>query len=452
MQNRFFIPLLCCLLLFFVIPSFTQHGLIKHSYAESRDSHHGQILNIQTENKPANNINTSNSPNRSETQYLEYQQISEEISGLSQRNDAFNGLGQNVIRLQLLSKNSQRRKLLLSLIKNHQKRANLLSQQGIEIEKEQRQQSQQQAINEEEIEELTSQINDPALPLTEEERAQLEQQLNQKELKNQEQRIEFQQKSILNSEQLKQQQIHHQSENEKLLSEVKKQIKFINSAKQSLLSYLNTEVKSYTSMELEGKLLALKNIDDGKMFHATLLRDQWQNYLWLKKFDIDSQKQIDTIASDIKQRSELLSALLNYDLRQKQVYKKQIRTSTQSEKGQLEMLLLLTSRKIDNQTALLKYYVALADEMGIETTKFKQQIFESTGNLTEDILDIQVAYSIIKNSLNDLINWLTINGPYFLFKLFIFISIICLGKITSRLFKRLTQRAISSEKINTVTG
>ncbi len=108
-----------------------------------------------------------------------------------------------------------------------------------------------------------------------------------------------------------------------------------------------------------------------------------------------------------------------------------VRETKQDEIGAIE-------RRLESSVESLTKAVALLKKYEIESTDFQQLLIESTGDITTDILDSDVAVGLGRKYLSRAKNWVMTSGPTLLFKLVLFLLILFAAKLLSRLVRRVS--------------
>ncbi|QUM77617.1 mechanosensitive ion channel family protein [Moritella sp. 24] len=232
-----------------------------------------------------------------------------------------------------------------------------------------------------------------------------------------------------------------------LLKQVNQQVKFISDASNYLLNKITIIEKKLETETNEGKLLAQKSLDESRRFSTRLLSDQWVNYQWLKLLDQPVPLKEKALISDIEHRLEFMSASLTFDHQQETALSKQLKEATEGEKTAIQLEHILAERKVTNDITTLKFLVALADKMALDTTQYKQQLFEATGTLTDELLNVDLILSIISTWGEGTGQWLADNAPELLFKVLIFAFIILMFRWFKKLTRRMVKKAVSSPNL-----
>ncbi len=237
------------------------------------------------------------------------------------------------------------------------------------------------------------------------------------------------------------------SDKKQLLKEVNHQVVVINQFSTFLDEKLKRDQEKLDDAKDADKLIALKKLAETRQYSTLILNEEWQNYQWLEKLDKPAPKAVKELTSKVEHRLEFISASLNFDSQALDLASKQLKSATESEKSALQMSQILAQRQVDNDTENLKQLIEIADKVGIDTAKYKKQLFEQTGNVTDDLLNSKVIWSIASGWTTDLKDWLFDNLPQMLFKVFVFVLIIFAFKTLKNIVRKMVKRAVSAKNL-----
>ncbi|ELE1962692.1 mechanosensitive ion channel [Vibrio vulnificus] len=198
----------------------------------------------------------------------------------------------------------------------------------------------------------------------------------------------------------------------------------------------------------EDKLSYINDYRELQQYLDATFESSYQNISWLEKLDVDTASAKEKLTREVKQRLQLLSASIAYLKQQNDTIAAQINTSPESEKASLQVARIFMQQRLEMSTASLRSITSLADKLEIETSDYKRQIFEATGNITYELLDRKVAFSIIKHWSDNAVNWLATNAVQYLFQIFIFLLILLAAKGTAKIASRLVKSAVKSKNLN----
>ena len=90
----------------------------------------------------------------------------------------------------------------------------------------------------------------------------------------------------------------------------------------------------------------------------------------------------------------------------------------------------------------------MMEELGMDASDYEQLVFEVTGEITTDLLDRDVLGGLAKTWMRAAGDWLKLHGPGAVFKLLLFLGILVVFRVLSRLARRVVKRALSASTFN----
>lgn len=235
---------------------------------------------------------------------------------------------------------------------------------------------------------------------------------------------------------------------QELAKMISNQILFVKENKSFVKKQLKQQKSDLDSATQEQQLPLLNQINENNKLLLNFLKAEKENNDWAKELSIAKASQETALKKEINALIENTSASLDYNVKQARETKTQLSTASDSEKPQIEHNHQFFNRSVDINTTQLKSLIEIADELSIDTTTYKQQLFESTGKITEDILNVQVAISLMDKWKNQAIDWFTNHALQGLFKLLIFVALILLGKFLAKMTRTLVKKAVATEKLD----
>ncbi|MGF1724074.1 mechanosensitive ion channel family protein [Photobacterium nomapromontoriensis] len=225
---------------------------------------------------------------------------------------------------------------------------------------------------------------------------------------------------------------------------VKGQVKYLNQADDFLSNSITKQQQKFDQSNQEQKLILQKSMHETTRFYHRILNEQWTNYQWLNQLGVPDKKQEAELVNTIKHRLDFVSATLSFNSQQESMLAKQSKSAAEGEKSSLQLQLILLQRQVSSDIDGLQSLVDLANKMNIDTTDYTRQLFESTGNLTNELLNFKVIVSILSTWMTEVRDWLLDNTPQALFKIFIFLLIVFIFKLLKNITRRVISKAVSS--------
>ncbi|WP_237484345.1 mechanosensitive ion channel family protein [Vibrio hippocampi] len=196
------------------------------------------------------------------------------------------------------------------------------------------------------------------------------------------------------------------------------------------------------------KLSLLNDYRELNEYLDSVYAQSWQNLEWLGKLgqtDVEGEEQLSSV---LAQRMRLISATIDYFNQQLTTFDTQISAAPESEKTALQMNQLIVRQRRSIETDSLQSLITLGDKMGMETSEYKRQMFDVTGNITQDIFDSKVLLSIVSHWWSGGLDWLVDNAPSHLFQLVVFALILLLTRLVVRGVRRLVEKTVKSKNLN----
>jgi small conductance mechanosensitive channel len=111
----------------------------------------------------------------------------------------------------------------------------------------------------------------------------------------------------------------------------------------------------------------------------------------------------------------------------------------------LQAALRVADEELDGAASSLWTTCDVMDELGLATAEYRTVLIRSTGEITGDVLDVDVVIGLLDQAVDAVIRWLDRRGPSILARLALFVAILALfwmlGGLARRFVSRLADRA-----------
>jgi small conductance mechanosensitive channel len=178
------------------------------------------------------------------------------------------------------------------------------------------------------------------------------------------------------------------------------------------------------------------------------LAAQLEGILLMQKEGLDVRKQYQFLDTNVQERAEILSGVLQFLTAERTTVAKTSPTATEEDKQAQATKLAELEVRIKEAAAHLNATVAIMKERELETAAYTQLLIESTGELTQDIFETEVAFGLLQGWLESGRDWAIENGPRWIFKIVVFLLILLAFKFLAGIVKRLVRKGIETSKIN----
>jgi small conductance mechanosensitive channel len=115
----------------------------------------------------------------------------------------------------------------------------------------------------------------------------------------------------------------------------------------------------------------------------------------------------------------------------------------------LKLELDAASIRLEGTIANLTSTVEVMQSMDLETVEYRSQLIQATGDLSTDILDKEVALSLVGQWVSYARQWVADHGKTVVFKAVVFLFILLLFRILANIVRKLMIRSLASAKVKT---
>ncbi|ULF87914.1 mechanosensitive ion channel family protein [Vibrio alginolyticus] len=234
---------------------------------------------------------------------------------------------------------------------------------------------------------------------------------------------------------------------DKLILLVKKQEQYSEDATNYLSEKIKKVVEDLNKAKDEEKLALVNDYRELQRYLDVSFDSSWQNLAWLKELGAQNERAEAELKDKIDKRMRLLSASIEYLSKQSEIIGSQLSSSPESEKASLQLSQLITKQRLNIATESLRNLISIGDKVGLETSEYKRQIFEVTGNITHDLLNTKVVWSILSHWSNSALDWFAENAPQHIFQLFVFALILLIARGLAKLTRKVVRKAVASKNL-----
>ncbi|MBO2656806.1 mechanosensitive ion channel family protein [Shewanella algae] len=217
---------------------------------------------------------------------------------------------------------------------------------------------------------------------------------------------------------------------------------------QQMVQYLDKEIVS-----LQGKLG--KGEDQQLMLEISrrsLEKDEIQKGLlellnWSEQLGQDVSQAKESLKQRLIVRAGLLESLVSYNQQQLAVQMAENALAGKDVSSEQSKTLTLLKERLENNSSSLSAVIGMLDKLDVDTSDLKKTLFAISGDITQDVLNIDVVSSLAGQWFEIAKAQLVEGGPDILFKIFIFLFILLLTVLLAKLTKRIVAKAVSNSKL-----
>jgi len=212
-----------------------------------------------------------------------------------------------------------------------------------------------------------------------------------------------------------------------------------------LLASLDEKIKTATEAdlpELRQQVANERKAVDEEL--AALL----ENSDLMQQLGLDNKADLNYLDETLVQRAENLAARLQYLIEQRNGLRKQTIGASEDEKKLLKEKVAALNGRVSATAENLKITIELMGERKLDTAEYKQIVIASTGEITKEIFETEVALGLLQQGLDSGKVWLIDNGPRWAFKIVVFVLILVVFALLANLVKRIVSRALASSRVH----
>jgi len=192
----------------------------------------------------------------------------------------------------------------------------------------------------------------------------------------------------------------------------------------------------------------LLEISKRELEKDTYYKQQLETLTWLEQVGQDISEAQKSLMQILVARADTLESLVTYTQQQLQAA---IDIATNAGKdvtsAQTSHVMMLKERLAQNSQSL-NIDISLLDALGHDTAALKKTLFSVSGDITQDVLNFDVASSLVEQWLNTAQEQAINHGPTVVFKLFVFCLILFIAGLAGKLAKQIVKNTVSNSKLN----
>lgn len=229
-----------------------------------------------------------------------------------------------------------------------------------------------------------------------------------------------------------------------LLPLVNEHLAFIN----QVAAYYAEDIESFKSeLGKDNDTAVMLNLANRERERDEMLQAKYETLTWLEKLggDITAQKQ--TLLAALLKRSNVLNSLVHFTQDKLKTAVADAATAGKDVTGEQTALITHLKERLDLTSSSLTVAINLLDQLEQDTSALKQTLFSISGDITQDVLNIDVASNLLEQWWDTAKNQAIDNGPGLTFKVFIFVLILFLASLAGKATQRLIKKTVSNSKL-----
>ncbi|MGL5390221.1 MAG: mechanosensitive ion channel family protein [Shewanella sp.] len=192
-------------------------------------------------------------------------------------------------------------------------------------------------------------------------------------------------------------------------------------------------------------LLAISKIELEKDNNFKL---QLETLNWLNQIGQDVSADIAKLKATLTARADNFEGFINYTQEQLQLAVNIATNAGKDVTAEQTLRVQTLKDRLDHNSQSLSIDINLLDSLGQDTASLKKTLFSISGDITQDVLNIDVVSSLLAHWLDTAQTKSIENGPTATFKLFIFFLILFIANLAGKLAQKLVKNMVSNSKLN----
>ncbi|QYJ98096.1 mechanosensitive ion channel family protein [Shewanella alkalitolerans] len=178
-----------------------------------------------------------------------------------------------------------------------------------------------------------------------------------------------------------------------------------------------------------------------------ILSAKYETLTWLDALGEDTQAIKTQLTTQLLKRSDMLNSLVHFTQDKLKLAVDEAAKAGKDVTAEQTALVTNLNERLSLTSASLSVAIELLDAMSQDTAALKQTLFSISGDITQDVLNVDVASNLLDQWWNQAKNQALDNGPGLLFKLFVFMLILFLAHLAGKAVQRIVKKMVSNSKL-----
>jgi small conductance mechanosensitive channel len=172
------------------------------------------------------------------------------------------------------------------------------------------------------------------------------------------------------------------------------------------------------------------------------------NAQWMQALGEDVTTELSEIDALLAERARSTAGRIELTQEQIASLKGRLAKAQEGEKETLQQRITALMEKKKGNAASLSRTIRLMDRRGLDTATYSQLLITTTGEITGDIFNTQVAAGLAQQWLGLAKSWALEQGPGILLKILVVLLVLLVFKALANLAGRLVRRAVTASKLS----
>ena len=221
------------------------------------------------------------------------------------------------------------------------------------------------------------------------------------------------------------------------------------------LAFIN-QVGNYYAEDIELFKTKLGKNDDSNVMYSLANRERerdeflsakYETLTWLEILGEDVAIAKTKLTENLLKRSDTLNSLVHFTQDKLKTAVDDAATAGKDVTSEQTALITKLNERLSLTSASLSVAIELLDKLDQDTSALKQTLFSISGDITQDVLNIDVASNLLEQWWDTAKDQAIDNGPSIMFKVFIFVLILFLASLAGKAVQRIIKKTVSNSKL-----
>ncbi|WP_076540624.1 mechanosensitive ion channel family protein [Shewanella sp. UCD-KL21] len=230
-----------------------------------------------------------------------------------------------------------------------------------------------------------------------------------------------------------------------LTPQIQQQLSFLD----NVGKYLDDNITALKlALDDETQTQTMKAIIDREADRDLYLQAQLQTINWANTLNINVDSAKTALTNELTLRADYLESIVNYTQNQLKEAVSDASTAGADITAEQKTHVIELKERLSQHSSSLSIAADALEGLGQDTTQIQQTLFSVSGDITQDVLNFDVASSLLSDWMDIAKNQALENGTGLTFKVVIFLIILFLTSLVSKLVKKVVRKAVNSSKLN----
>ncbi|WP_434927235.1 mechanosensitive ion channel family protein [Shewanella sp. HL-SH2] len=213
--------------------------------------------------------------------------------------------------------------------------------------------------------------------------------------------------------------------------------------------YLNTDIIQLRSQVDggSGDNAILLRISEREFQRDHYLKAELETIIWAEKVKLDVETLRKTLTKRLITRADRLDSLVSYTQNELQKSVSEATAAGDNISSEQKQRVSSLKERLAQNSASLSTAASLLEQLGQDTANIKQTLFSISGDITQDVLNFNVASSLLEEWANVAKHQALDNGPSVTFKIIIFILILFISSLIAKIVTRVATKTVTASKL-----